>query len=120
MQTMWGTLGRMRTQKERIELMHARAGEIRRQRERRTMGVLSLSCIVVFTGLLAAISKLVIIHPGIDSDGYAGSSLLDSSVGGYILVGVVTFVAAVIITLLCIRYRNKNLRNGKDIDNEDK
>ena len=39
-----------------------------------------------------------------------GSFLLSDSVGGYVLVGVICFAAAVIITLLCLRKNNNKDR----------
>lgn len=42
-----------------------------------------------------------------------GSFLLSDSVGGYVLVGVICFAAAVIITLLCLR-KNKDRRISGD------
>ena len=45
-----------------------------------------------------------------------GSFLLSDSVGGYVLVGVLCFAAAVVITLLCLR---KNDRKDRSISGEE-
>ena len=37
-----------------------------------------------------------------------GSILLHEDAGGYVLVGVISFITAVVITVLCIRYRERN------------
>ena len=44
----------------------------------------------------------------LDTGQFTGTSLLDANVGGYVLVGVLSFAAAVAITLLCIRLKNKD------------
>ena len=42
--------------------------------------------------------------------GTGGAMLLYENAGGYVLVGVAAFAAAVVITVACIRYREKNTR----------
>ena len=39
--------------------------------------------------------------------GLYGSILLHEGASGYVVVGVLSFTAAVVITVLCIRYRKK-------------
>ena len=36
-----------------------------------------------------------------------GSILLHEDVGGYVLVGVISFTAAVVMTVLCVKYRER-------------
>jgi hypothetical protein len=98
----------MRTKQQRIELMHARAGEIRKQKTRQTMMALSVFSCVLLAGIIAVMKEFNGLHQQIENSGLTGSSLLDSGAGGYVLVGVVCFVAAVIITVVCIRLRDKN------------
>jgi hypothetical protein len=46
--------------------------------------------------------------PGITvTGGFTASSLLGEDAGGYVLVGVISFVAAVCITVCCLKARNK-------------
>ena len=45
--------------------------------------------------------------------GASGAMLLYEEAGGYVLVGLASFVAAVLITVLCIRSRDKSRKRGK-------
>jgi H+/Cl- antiporter ClcA len=48
-----------------------------------------------------------------------GSMLLYDGAGGYVLVGVIAFAAAVAITVLCVRYRDKHSSRGKNDGRKD-
>jgi hypothetical protein len=76
----------------------------------------------IFTGGLAFIFEMLAYGgekgyiPGL----YA-SSLLYSNAGGYVLAGVIAFMAGVIISVLCIKYIFKSsgsIRNGKKQNNK--
>ena len=47
-----------------------------------------------------------------------GATLLSESAGGYVFVAVVSFIAAVCLTLLCIKIREKSIHieHGKKED----
>ena len=40
--------------------------------------------------------------------GVYGASMIPAEMGGYVLVGVASFCVAVVVTVLCIRWRDKN------------
>lgn len=97
----------MMTDTKRLEALHERADKIRLARDKminRIIGTVSMFC-------LAAIVVLSTLPGGaqhtIESADEAGSSLLDEGVGGYVLVAVTSFMVAVIITVLCIRWNNR-------------
>lgn len=97
----------MMTDTKRLEALHERAEKIRLARDKminRIIGTVSMFC-------LAAIIVLSTLPGGaqhtIESADEAGSSLLDEGVGGYVLVAVTSFMVAVIITVLCIRWNNR-------------
>lgn len=97
----------MRRDSERIEAVHHKAAEIRRQTERRILTGLaacSACLLAMIVGITASLNGL---HQSLQDGGFTGSSLLDSGAGGYVLVGVLSFAAAVIITVICIRYRRR-------------
>ena len=94
----------MRTDTERIVLLHARAQRLEDQKKRRIWGSVSLC---LFAVLLAALVQTDVPFQSIVSSGFAATSLLGESAGGYVLVAVISFVAAVCITAYCIR-RRKN------------
>ena len=48
-------------------------------------------------------------QPQINARGMYGSILLHEDAGGYVLVAVVSFVTAVVFTLLCVKLRERNV-----------
>jgi len=73
---------------------------------------------VVFVGLLGvfAVGEQAAIAPG--SGGsmlFGASSLFGPSIGGYVLVALVTAVVVALITALCISHRRSNRENGEDL-----
>lgn len=102
----------MMTDTKRLEALHERAEKIRLARDKminRIIGTVSMFC-------LATIVVLSTLPGGaqhtIESADEAGSSLLDEGVGGYVLVAVTSFMVAVIITVLCIRWNNRKKEKG--------
>lgn len=80
----------------------------KREKEKRENICLSL----VALGLLATLIRFtgeMSLAGGqeLSSKEYA-SLLIFSEYGGYVLAGVIAFVLGVIVTLLCIRFKNKN------------
>lgn len=51
--------------------------------------------------------------------GMYGSILLHEDAGGYIMVAIISFIAAVIITFICIKYKEKEDRRHIDDKNDD-
>ena len=97
----------MRTQDERIELLHMRAAEIEKKRNRlRAAGWGSVSaCLCMLLAACLYYSESAF-HNAVDTQ-LNGSSLLGESAGGYVLAAVAAFFIGVIITSLIFRYRNK-------------
>jgi hypothetical protein len=77
----------------------------RRKRETRIQASLSVLCVLLSFSLLKAIGSLSGGEHGDEISGMMGAIMLYENVGSYILVGIISFMAAVAITLLCIRYR---------------
>lgn len=92
----------MRTDEERIALLHQRAQKLKDQKMLRIWGSVS---VCLFACLLTAIVQIDIPFQSITNSGFVGSSLLGESAGGYVLVAVMSFVAAVCITVYCLRRR---------------
>ena len=97
----------MKTDSERIEIMHDKAGKIRRKDNTVHAAVYGAASFIVLVCLVGVMLMQNGPFHSIDSGQLAGTSMLDSNVGGYVLVAVIAFVAAVIITVLCIRSRDK-------------
>lgn len=97
----------MKSQDERLRQLHTRAAELTEQKERRALNALRAVSVLLFvcmTGMIAVFSGLQNIA---GPEGYTGSSLLDSTAGGYVLVAVLSFAAAVVITVICMKRKQK-------------
>ncbi len=68
---------------------------------------LSALCTFLLISLVGIIGLMTGRTSGI-VQGLYGSMMLFEGVGSYILVGLIAFIVAVIITLICIRYKEKN------------
>lgn len=95
---------------ERTRMVKIRVRERLRRQARRSIYRLSALCAVLFAALVGMCGAL---------DGGGGPFLVDvygavllrRSMGGYVLVGVVSFSAAVLLTVACIRYRERAKRD---------
>ena len=96
----------------RVALVKQRVRENNRRRQRRDIYGLSAACVLLFAVLMQAAGTVV--GPGQpEAWGVFGAMLLREDAGGYVLVGVVSFAAAAVITALCFRLRNReNRRKG--------
>lgn len=97
----------MLAQDERIEKMHARACEIKKARERKINTALQVSSVLLFACLITVMSSLKGLYMPVEPGGNTGSSLLDSSAGGYVLVAVLAFALGVVLTLVLTRRNRK-------------
>ena len=105
---MYDTEKRVRLVKQRV-----------RRRLRRGVYRMSALCTVLCAALVGIAGGL---DGGVASAqmGMYGTVLLRENAGGYVLVGVISFAAAVLITLLCIRYRdNAKKRDQAQEENEE-
>ena len=90
----------------RVALVKQRVRENTRRRQRREVGGLSAVCLLLLAALMQTAGTVV--APGQTAAwGSFGAMLLRQDAGGYVLVGVVCFAAAVVITVLCFRLRNR-------------
>ena len=90
----------------RVALVKQRVRENTRRRQRRGIYGLSATCMLLFAVLTQAVGTVV--GPGQTAAwGVFGAMLLRQDAGGYVLVGVVSFTAAAVITTLCFRLRKR-------------
>ena len=93
----------------RVALVKQRVRENTRRRQRCGIYGLSAACMLLFAVLMQAADALI--APGQAAAwGSFGTMLLREDAGGYVLVAVVSFAAAVVITALCFRLRSKENR----------
>ena len=88
----------------RVALVKQRVRETTRRRQRREVISLSAFCLILFTALAGA-ADVLIVRGQTAAWGAFGAMLLRQDAGGYVLVGVVSFTAAAVITTLCFRLR---------------
>ena len=99
----------------RVALVKQRVRENTRRRQRREAISLSAACMLLFAVLTQAAGTVV--GPGQTAAwGVFGAMLLREDAGGYVLVAVVSFAAAVVITALCFRLRSKENRRKDGAD----
>ena len=90
----------------RVALVKQRVRENTRRKRQRGIYGLSAACMLLFAVLMQAAGTVV--RPGQpEAWGVFGAMLLRQDAGGYVLVAVVSFAAAVVITVLCFRLRKR-------------
>ena len=90
----------------RVALVKQRVRENTHRKRQRGIYGLSGACMLLFAALMQAAGTVV--GPGQPAAwGAFGAMLLREDAGGYVLVGVVCFAAAVVITVPCFRLRNR-------------
>ena len=96
----------------RVALVKQRVRENTRRRQRRGIYGLSAACMLLFAVLMQAAGTVA--GPGQpEAWGVFGAMLLREDAGGYVLVAVVSFAAAAVITALCFRLRTReNQKKG--------
>ena len=107
----------------RVALVKQRVRENTRRRQRREAISLSAACMLLCAALTQAADAFAV-QGQTAAWGSFGTMLLREDAGGYVLVAVVSFAAAVVITALCFRLRirekqkkgaaNKHARHEKE------
>lgn len=96
-------------------LVKQRVRENTRRRQRRGIYGLSAACMLLLAALMESADALI--APGQTAAwGAFGAMLLRQDAGGYVLVAVVSFAAAVVVTALCFRLRSKENRRKDGTD----
>ena len=102
----------------RVALVKQRVRENTRRRQRREVGGLSAVCLLLLAALMESADALI--APGQTAAwGAFGAMLLRQDAGGYVLVAVVSFAAAVVITVLCFRLRKRENQKKDGADKPD-
>ena len=100
----------------RVTLVKQRVRENTRRKRQRGIYGLSAACMLLCAALMQTAGTVV--GPGHpEAWGAFGAMLLREDAGGYVLVAVVSFAAAAVITALCFRLR---IRENRRKDGADK
>lgn len=97
---------------QRVKLVKQRAWEKLRMWEKRKTRRLSLLSVMLCCCLIYAAWYFKGGAPGA-VQGMNGATMLLENAGGYVLVGLVSFIAAVVITVLCLRAKEKSKKQDK-------
>ena len=100
---------------KRIELVKRKIHEKCRRQERRAVFRLSALCTLLFSSLVGILGCVQ--GQPMDAAGMYGAVLLHKDAGGYVLVAVISFAVAVVITVLCIKFRGRE-HLGQDGEKE--
>ena len=92
--------------KMRVVIVTRRVSMLHRKRENRLTARLSVLCLMLMGSLIGVIRAWGGGGQG-RVTGLYGTMMLLKDAGGYVLVGVIAFILAVAITVLCIRYRER-------------
>lgn len=96
----------------RVALVKQRVRENTRRRQRHGIYGLSAACVLLFAVLMQAAGTVV--GPGQpEAWGVFGAMLLREDAGGYVLVGVAAFTAAVVLTVVCMRLHEREKQKRK-------
>ena len=103
----------------RVALVKKRRHEYARRKQQREIRGLSAACMLLFAALMQMASTVV--GPGQSAArGVFGAMLLREDAGGYVLVGVVCFAAAVLVTVFCTRLRKNNHQEEQTKEDEER
>lgn len=96
----------------RVELVKRQIRKNTRRRQKRGIGRLSAVCMLLFAALMQTADRVV----GAGADRCLGRLRCDAAAedaGGYVLVGVATFAAAVVLTVVCMRLHEREKQKQK-------
>ena len=78
------------------------------RKKKRDVGILAGGSAFCFLVLAALLGKYTDFTIAPNEQSSYGSFMLPQQAGGYVIVGVLCFAVAVVITLLCIKWKEKN------------
>ena len=102
----------------RVALVKQRVREHNRRRQRRGIYGLTAACLLLFMVLVKEMDALIG-QGQVAVQGVFGAMLLRENAGGYVLVGVVSFAAAVVLTVLCMRLREREKQNRENTEQKE-
>ena len=95
------------TSEEKICSLHERMNAYSRKRESRTttlFGAASAALALCLIFLVFAGSEILLGEAG---GMYSGATMLFENAGGYVLLAICSFMVGVVVTVLCLKLRNK-------------
>ena len=108
------------TTDERVSSLHERMKDLRRKKEHRKTGLIGAAGAVLALCMFVLIFGKGTLHSGCPAGMYSGSIMLFEEAGGYILAAIISFAAAVVITIACIHWKKKQQNKSDRKNDEDK
>ena len=102
-----------------MQTIMSRSRKIKVKSKRRQIASLTVSAAIVFMSLVAILYEYIGFGDGITETSAYGALMLSDEAGGYVLVGVISFILAVILTLVCMRIANRNKDSPGDLKKDD-
>ena len=100
----------MKSNAERMSLVFTRAKKIKYRRETKKLNFCKAATVVFSVLLLCCAASFPASYKSTAVAGYCGAILLIDGMGGYVLTAVVTFIAATVITVICIKIKDRRNR----------
>lgn len=97
----------LKSNAERMSMAFARAKKIKYRRETKKLNFCKAATAVLSVLLLCCAHAFPASYKSAAVAGYCGAILLIDGIGGYVLTAVVTFIAATVITVICIKTKNR-------------
>ena len=110
----------MRTNEERAGLIHKRTAEIKRERQKEKQRALDMiciaACLILIVGIGSSMPGLAAGIPGVEVHHASGAASLVGSHAalGYILMGIMSFLLGVFVTVLLYRLHRRNERKQRE------
>lgn len=101
----------------RVALVKKRKHEYARRKQQREICGLSAACMLLFAALIQA-EGMAIERGETAAQGAFGAMLLREDAGGYVLVGVAAFAAAVVLVIACVRLHEREKRRNRSKERE--
>ena len=98
---------------KRVALVKQRVRENTRRRQWRGIYGLSAACMLLFAVMMQAADVFAV------QEQTAAWGVFGADVGGYVLVAVVSFAAAVVVTVFCTRLRKNNKQQEQTKEDEE-
>ena len=104
---------------ERVRRVKQTALRLIQKRERAALRRLGTLCTVLALGLTGTLAHFIGGPTGAAVQGAYGATLLADSAGGYVLVGVASFTAAAVLTVVCMRLHEREKRKKDNKPNKE-
>lgn len=97
---------------ERVKQVKLRAHKKLHKNNKRVIGFLYVICAALFGGISLIMADMTDGGQGLVQN-LSGTSMTLEESAGYVFVGVIAFISAVIITVSCMRYNDKDKDDKK-------